>query len=231
MDQITDGWTSVWGDLLTSTRCFPKRRMRQTPLSWWSSLTSTVNSHLKVAGVHPGAGHGVHQPVQRRLVLVQVRAPVLAHQQLGDLLAHLQPPAQVLVHHLLQKVVHAHRSLVLHGSRNQSAPSLQRQPLLQQACWVLLSGRPVGRFRRRRVKVRSPAVKGGSGCSSSSCGSAWFHTKEADLANLRGAEWNDTQIHPADQRPSMKRFLFPFRSSKKIFRWMSTAASCCCCCC
>lgn len=50
------------------------------------------------------------------------------------------------------------------------------------------------------MKVRNPAAKLGG--SSSSCRSAsCVHTKEPDLANLRAAGRDDTQILPVDLQP------------------------------
>lgn len=72
--------------------------------------------HLEVAGVDPGRGHGIHYPVQQALVLLQVRRLGLVQDDLCDLLAHLEPPAHVLVRHLLQQIVHGHHlHLLIHG--------------------------------------------------------------------------------------------------------------------
>ena len=93
-------------------------------------------SHLEVAGVDPGAGHCIHRPVQQALVLLQLGGLVLVQDELYDLRAHLEPPPQVLLHHLLQHVLHAHH-LLLHGcrklSQTSSWPSCQADLVLSDA--------------------------------------------------------------------------------------------------
>lgn len=82
--------------------------------------------HLEVAGVDPGRGHGIHYPVQQALVLLQVRRLGLVQDDLCDLLAHLEPPAHVLVRHLLQQIVHGHRlHLLIHGCSQDTPRHLQ----------------------------------------------------------------------------------------------------------
>lgn len=164
----------------------------------WETSTCPADldvSHLEVAGVDPGAGHRVHRPVQQALVLLQLGGLVLVQDELYDLRAHLEPPPQVLLHHLLQHVLHAHH-LLLHGcrklSQTSSWPSCQADLVYQTRCLRGGWRRWVSRGEHRDVLQWRAAVN------------AALHSPAATFMKKTG-EVSKQHINTSSERPFYRR--------------------------